>query len=312
MANYKRNDVLPIIKDTLGNSSPLDGINSALGNERRLGLSDRNITTRDQTFTDLLADFRNRYKATALQAQKIRPGEVGFFAVYDNLSLLLPINPSDISFNYPGNNETRNIITLGEINTLRSPGLVEITVESFFPRNLGDVSQVNTSNEFLPSTYYQLFFNSLYQNKEYFRFVITGYDFSELVAIQDLTWNYEYGDFENLYYTMSLKGYQPYGITLTYDGSTVNDANDNNNSNTSSSEATNPSDTTNKTIVVGSKVRCTGQLFYDSYGAKPGATFNNKSGTISIIAKGNPYPYHFVSSDSSGTGWVLESAVTLE
>lgn len=302
------NNKIPIIKETTGRASPINGLVS-----KELTGSDRG-----SQYNDILANFRNNYNITALSAERIKPGEVGFFIVYDNLSLLLPINPADVSFHYPGNNETRTIITSGDINLIKSPGLVEVTIDSFFPRNINNVSQVNTTNQFLPSTYYQELLDALYHQKEYFRLVITGYNFSELVAIENLTWNYEYGDFENLYYTLELKGYRPYGITLTYDGSTANqddtptDVYNGTYRDNSSTEATNPSDTTAKEIVVGSKVKCTGQLFVDSFGSKGGVTFNNKSGTVTLIAKGNSHPYHFVAGDSTGSGWVLESSLTLE
>lgn len=288
------------------------------------------------SFLDSISDLAPVYNPLNLYPEavdRINAGEIGVFFVYENVSLLLPINPEDITFSISGKNETRTIITLGDINLLKTPQLETIRLESFFPRNIGNVSQVLTDGRFLPSIYYQDVIEDLFRNKKYFRLVITGYNYSKLVAIENLEWTYQYGDFENLYYSIDIKEYRPYGITLTYDGTNngnqetnlpsfledLNVSNDLTSFSRSflsairrSSDGTNPSDTTQKTIVIGSKVLCSGQAYVDWNGSKiVGEAFYRKRGIISAITRGYKFPYHFIGT-GGGNGWVSESAVTLE
>lgn len=256
------------------------------------------------------------------QIDRIRPGEIGFFIVYNGVSFLLPVNPDEIEFRINGKNETREIITLGDINLLKTPALVECTVNSFFPRNLTDVSEVNTENRFFTSVHYKAIIDQIFNNKDYFRLVITGLDYTYLMAIENLTWRSEAGDHENLYYTMELKQYRPYGVKLTYDGNSNGPAlgavaAPGNSIAAVPTERTNPTDTTTKSIVIGSQVVCTGTLYVDADGSKTtGTTYSRKRGIISAITKGRKYPYHFIASGSAtssetSTGWVAETAVQL-
>lgn len=235
------------------------------------------------------------------------PGEldIAFFLVYGNASYQLPINPSDITINLSGNNEARTVISLGEINLLKRRSLAEITISSFFPRDYNIVSTVMTSGDFVTSEVYKQLLETIQQNRDYFRLIITGYNINMLVAIEDISWSYQHGDYENLYYELSLKEYRPYGIKIIDTSSSGN--------NTTVTDDNNPNDTTQKEVVIGSKVIVNGRLHTDSWGAKPGVTFSNKACTVTSLVKANPYPYHVAADDGvSGTGWVLASAVRLK
>lgn len=285
---------LPVISST-----SLKDLNAYVSTGTQSGIYRKDISPNFSSFPPV------RYESNNV----INPGEIGFFVVYEDVSYLLPINPGEISINIPGRNETREIISLGEINRLKTPGLMTVTLDSFFPRNRNTVSQINTEGRFMASYEYQHLFEFLFSTKNYFRFIVTGYEISFLATIENIQWDYEFGDYENLYYRLELKEYVPYGIRLIEQTDGINTGNTTESS--TPSNETNPTDTTNAQIVVGSKVVCNGRLHYDSYGSKPGITVANKNGTITYLNKGAPYPYHFDPGDATGTGWVIESAVKL-
>lgn len=248
-------------------------------------------------------------------------GKVRIYAEHERYNFTFPINPEEVSFTREGKNETREIINGGDVNILRTPGLVTTTIDTIIPgwqtRNNNESSlTVGTNGSISTPEYIRSALEYLFKNKEYFRVVISGIGFSSLVSIEDLTAKYEYGPIGDLYLNCQLKQYRPYGIVL-YEDPEEDNTNDEmllgGAINYRSTEETNPTDTTNPQIVVGSKVICNGRLHEDSYGSRPGITYNNKGGEINYIVN-TEYPYHFVPEDSisgSGTGWVTREAIKL-
>ena len=47
--------------------------------------------------------------------------------------IYLPVNPSKLEIKASGNNSNLNIVNLGDISILKTPGLKEISFESFIP-----------------------------------------------------------------------------------------------------------------------------------------------------------------------------------
>ena len=52
-------------------------------------------------------------------------------------SITIPVNPSEITFNIAGRNQTSEIVGLGEISRLRKPGLISFSINSFLPAYKG-------------------------------------------------------------------------------------------------------------------------------------------------------------------------------
>ena len=61
---------------------------------------------------------------------------VEIFMEYDNRVVALPVNPDKIKLSREGNNETTEIVSLGEINMLKAPKLAAMELESFSPLQL--------------------------------------------------------------------------------------------------------------------------------------------------------------------------------
>lgn len=115
----------------------------------------------------------------------------------DGSSITLPVNPENINVNTPGNNETVEIVSLGEIIVPRTPGLSTFDVSSFFPP--GD------SDEYIS------FFTRLRESKAPAEFTASGLGINMKVVISDFSQERRSGEEDRIYYELSFSEYRPYG-----------------------------------------------------------------------------------------------------
>lgn len=114
--------------------------------------------------------------------------EAQYFGIWFDLGknrdkIRLPVNPSELSVVYDGDNTNYNLIGLGETVIPRNPKLATVHLSSFFPASRfisGTVSEVVyegrvQSARYEPRTYIE-FFHRLQRNKQTFQFIINRYD----------------------------------------------------------------------------------------------------------------------------------------
>lgn len=232
--------------------------------------------------------------------------DIGFFFTYKNKVVQLPVNPESIAVSYSSNNETVEIISLGEINLLKNRKLSEMSFESFFPYQ-DWFSGVRTSGDFKPPEFYKDFFQTIIDDKKPCLFTVTGLNINMDVSIEDFEYEHKAGEHEDAYYTLDIKEYVYHQITPipldnTSSGAVVaTDSNQN-----APAKVVAPSE-----ITIGCEVILNGTVHYDSYGSKPGKTFSNYRGKVNFINKKGSHPYHVTTPSGGWLGWVLPSAVKL-
>jgi len=125
----------------------------------------------------------------------------------------LPVNPPEIEVEEQGQGKTYRIISLGEINSIQTPSLSEISFESFFPAQrypfvVGDVLLE-------PSNYVEMI-TEWRRDRKVVRLIVTDgtVDINMLVSIEDFTWRELAGAVGDIEYEMTLKQYRPYGPKL--------------------------------------------------------------------------------------------------
>jgi len=131
----------------------------------------------------------------------INDGEEGF---------ILPVLPEKIEINEDGDNETFNVINLGEVNTINKPKLSEISFESYFPLNRGPY--VNSEELFSPSFYINKI-REWRDKKQKVRFIFTGgspLELNDLFIIEGFKLSEKGGEVGDIYYSIELKRYKPY------------------------------------------------------------------------------------------------------
>lgn len=125
----------------------------------------------------------------------------------------LPVNPPEMEVEIPGQGRTYRIISLGEINTIQTPSLSEISFESFFPAQRYPFV---VGEELLePSSYVEMI-DGWRSQKKIIRLIVTDgtVDINMLASIEDFTWREVAGAVGDIEYEMTLKQYRPYGPKL--------------------------------------------------------------------------------------------------
>lgn len=229
--------------------------------------------------------------------------DIGIFFTYKNRVIQIPVNPEKITVTVSGNNETVEVISLGQISRLKNRNLKDISFESFFPYESW-FPAVRTRGDFKKPKFYKNFFEDLMNNREAATLSITGLGIDMDVSIENFEYYHQAGDHEDAYYSLELKEYIHHKIDdITDKVSTTASTK----SSPQTTEVVNSIAPTQVTI--GCEVILNGTVHYDSYGAKPGKTFSNYKGKVNFINKKGSHPYHITTPSGGWLGWVLESAV---
>lgn len=125
----------------------------------------------------------------------------------------LPVNPPEIEVEIPGQGKIYRIVKLGEINSIQTPSLSEISFESFFPAQRYPFV---VGEELLePSSYVEMI-DEWRRARKVVRLIVTDgtVDINMLASIEDFTWREVAGAVGDIEYEMTLKQYRPYGPKL--------------------------------------------------------------------------------------------------
>ena len=122
---------------------------------------------------------------------------------FSEYGLDIPINPENLEISSSNNNETFNIVGLGDIVVPGQVGLKTFDIESFFPAYNNPKGCVK-------------FFQDLINTQKPARFITQGMtiDLDLLVLINDFSYDTRAGEEEDIYYSMSLTEYKSYGAKL--------------------------------------------------------------------------------------------------
>ena len=125
----------------------------------------------------------------------------------------LPVNPPEIEVEIPGQGKTYRIISLGEINSIQTPSLSEISFESFFPAQRYPFV---VGEELLEPSRYVEMIDEWRRDRKIVRLIVTDgtVDINMLASIEDFTWREVAGAVGDIEYEMTLKQYRPYGPKL--------------------------------------------------------------------------------------------------
>lgn len=120
--------------------------------------------------------------------------------------LHLPVNPESIEVTDSGNGQTYDILSLGEINVIKSQSLTEYSFSSLFPAQRYPFV---VSQELLPPPQYVETILRWMGTKRPIRFIFTSrdYDINTPVSIEEFEWREVAGSPGDIEYTLSLKKY---------------------------------------------------------------------------------------------------------
>lgn len=231
------------------------------------------------------------------------------FIEYDNRVVALPVTPEELKLARESNNESLEIVSLGEINVLKTAKLASLEFECFFPPN-ADARYVMTKGDFRAPNFYIDFLEAIRKAKKPCRLIVSETKINILCSIETFNWGVRYGPKGEIFYTLGVKEFVNYGVKEVK----ITDYGPNRpktkNVNTSVSVSKpNPTPPAKKSPYEGCTVIVNGQLHRDSYGAGPGQWRRNFRGKINFINKRGSHPYHITTMSGGWQGWVLASAV---
>lgn len=225
----------------------------------------------------------------------------GIFFEFRDRIVQLPVNPKEITFQRESNNETAEIIGLGEINRLGIVSLAECSFESFFPSNRNQ-SFVRTRNTFRTPAWHRDFFERVQRTQapsRIGRLVITNTGINMLASVEDFTVTHQ-GAEGDIHYSINFKEYRSHQarrVTIRINKPQA----------ATTSSPRQPS--TNKKVTVGARVIVNGRLHRDSFGTGPGLTEVNATRVVNFIAPGRSHPYHVTLVGGGWRGWVTAGSV---
>ena len=234
--------------------------------------------------------------------------DIGIFIEYDNRVVQIPVNPEKFNVKTSGNNSTEEIIALGEVVIPRKKKLSSISWDCFFPYEAW-YPAIRTSGEFKSASFYLNFLNKIRDDCKPCHLTVTGIGFDSDVVIESFDYYHQAGDHEDTYYSITLKRYQPYAVSIL---SKVDIQNQQKKMNSTLGKPPSASSITLQPteITIGCEVILNGRVHLDSYGSKPGKSFTNYKGKVNLINKKGTHPYHVTTPSGGWLGWVTKESVS--
>ena len=218
---------------------------------------------------------------------------------HQNKTVEIPVAPEEVMLALERNNETVEIIKLGEVNRIKENKLKNISIDSSLPVNMRNAQYTTASSIQNTASFYLDFIKNWFDSKKAGRFTISTTAIDVRVTVESFSYGFKSGNIDEYVYTLQLKEWRDY---------------------TAKSVPVVPKPTPPppppkpappKKIGIGSTVIVNGQLHVDSYGAGPGQIERNATRKINFMAAGRVCPYHVTTMDGGWRGWVTAGSVKL-
>lgn len=229
---------------------------------------------------------------------------IGIFMLYDGVKVQLPVNPAELAAVRSSDNESSNILTIGEVTLIKTAKQADIVIESYFPL-YPDNPAVLTGSDFKKPQFYLDFITRIRDDKKPFRLIVTETNINILCSIESFERKIVAMD-DDVHYSLALKEYREYGVkTVPIPNPALNQA----------PLAIPPPvpqrSNSSGAITIGASVIVNGVLHADSYGGGAGQTRTNYAGKVNFIKQGRKCPYHVTNPSGGWLGWVVAGAVKL-
>lgn len=222
--------------------------------------------------------------------------------------ILLPIAPKSISIGFKSQNKTLTLINEGEINMLKSPGLLDIEFECVLPNSKYPFAVYEDGFVSADKIIDKL--NKLKTDKKPFQFIITRtkpngvslFNTNIKVSLESYEFEDNADEGFDIKMSISLKQYKDFGVKKI-----KIEKPDNSEEIKAEEVNTRPADP--ERIMIGSNVILNGRLHRDSYGKGPGQTRKDYRGKVNLINDKGSHPYHVTTPEGAYLGWVTRDSV---
>lgn len=229
---------------------------------------------------------------------------IRFFFEYSGQVVQLPINPEKLVISSQGNNQSVEVVKLGDATVLRKRKLSSLEIQSFLPA-ISDAPYVLTKGQFQGPQFYLDFITRVRDDNKPMRLIISDMQINMLVSIEDFEYGKQGGD-DDVYYSLKLKEFKPIGAKMvTIVPPAVSPI---------PLVTPEPAMITTSPIVerpktgfaVGDTVIANGSYWSSSYGDPPYGTFKDFVGKIGHIVADTTrrYRYAIYTLEGGARGWV--------
>lgn len=222
---------------------------------------------------------------------------MNIFFEYNGKTISLPINPEELEISRDGNNESVDVVGIGEVNIIKSKKLIPISISSFFPED-------KIPNEFIK------FFETVQDEKKPMRIIFKEMNLNMQVSIESFKYSIKAGEEKDRYYELEVLEWKNYAPILIKQETKKEETTNQEQSEEQPQEQTKQQEEPQK----GDIVKFNGGNHYKSSQAnnptgKPRTCGNAE---LTLINKGSKHPYHLigVTGGSDVYGWVDEGSFT--
>ncbi len=225
----------------------------------------------------------------------------------------LPVPPSKCELRIKNKNETMTLLSGREVSLLKDPGLTEISFKCLLPQ----VRYPFAVTPFRGAETYLAQIERLKLAKRPFQFIVSRvmpggrvlFSTNMTVSLEEYTIVEEAENGFDVTVDIHLRQYEPFR-TRTVDIKLPQNETQTQEPVLEEQPARPPSTVQPaKPITIGCEVILNGQVFRDSYGRGPGATFSNYRGHINFINAKGSHPYHVATPAGGWLGWVTAGSV---
>lgn len=244
----------------------------------------------------------------------------GIFFTLGTRVLRLPVNPAELPDELSGDNQTYNVLGIGEVTIQRTPRQRVVTLSGLLPARAE--SFVHTPNKFLkPEEYIEFFRNAMYNRSVLVytpvRYMEDGTPFATNDAgfrctVEAFTATERGGETGDFYYNLSIKEYRDYSPAIVKVKTVTETTQETATAETKAVTEEKTRDVPKTEIVVGSVCTANGNYYYTSYGEEPHGTASGRRCVVKrIVNKSRRAPYNVRGADGGSMGWIAESALTV-
>lgn len=239
--------------------------------------------------------------------------QYGLYLATNELVVRFPVNPEEYSIEYPEDNETYNVLGIGEVVQPRLPGLASVSWEGLFP-GAPDAPYVLTAGEFWTPEQYIDFLNRCKRERTVLLFTANRYledgtplfDTKMKVVVADFEVSEKGGETGDFYYEITLTEYRDFQPgTVTFTGAADGGA---------EAVTGGQREVDAGQLTVGAAVTINGRYWCTSYGEPPYGNASGKPGLVSRIITtdpARPYPVHVTNTSGGALGWVRADQLTI-
>lgn len=238
----------------------------------------------------------------------------GIFFSYGGRVIRLPINPEKLPVESQSDNQSYNVLGIGDITVMRIPKQRVVTIDGLLPARA--TSQTLTLRGFEPPEFYIDFFRKAQTEKRVLTYTPAKYmengtpfdtsDSGFKCTVESFSLEERGGETGDFYFSLQIKEWRDYTPSLVTTRSV-----------TTGSDGVQRAEVTiapqravsGGQLVVGQSVIANGDYFLSSYGDEPHGTASNKPCVITRIAEGRSYPIHIANEAGGALGWIKKDGV---